>query len=166
MLTLRFSSISSYFTLSAATVAGLNYQHSRETSKLLFAMTDRTNIGSGAPWEDIVGYSRAVKIGPLIEVSGTTAIDAQGNVVGEGDAYAQTRFIIQKAADALAQLGTGLHSVVRTRMFVTDITQWEQIGKAHGEFFKEIKPAATMVEVKALIDPKLLIEIEFTAWMG
>lgn len=129
-------------------------------------MTDRTNIGSGAPWENIVGYSRAVKTGPLIEISGTTAIDAHGNVVGEGDAYAQTRFIIQKAADALAQLGTDLHSVVRTRMFVTDIAHWEQIGKAHGEFFKEIKPAATMVEVKALIDPKLLVEIEFTAWVG
>lgn len=129
-------------------------------------MIDRTNIGSGAPWEDIVGYSRAVKVGPLIEISGTTAIDAQGRVVGEGDAYLQTQYIIQKAADALAQLGTDLNSVVRTRMFVTDISQWEAIGKAHGEYFMAIKPAATMVEVKALIDPKLLIEIEFTAWVG
>lgn len=128
-------------------------------------MRERINIGSGAPWEDIVGYSRAVKTGPLIEISGTTAIDEQGNIVGEGDAYAQTRFIISKAEKALQQLGAGLHSVVRTRMFVTDISQWEGIGRAHGEYFKHIKPAATMVEVKALIDPKLLVEIEFTAWV-
>ena len=129
-------------------------------------MDERINIGSGAPWEDIVGYSRAVRTGPLIEISGTTAVDEHGNIVGEGDAYAQTRFIINKAEKALVQLGAGLKNVVRTRMFVTDISQWEAIGRAHGEYFKHIKPAATMVEVKALIDPKLLVEIEFTAWVG
>lgn len=128
-------------------------------------MGDRINLASGAPWEDIVGYSRAVKTGPLIEISGTTAIDEHGNVVGEGDAYAQTRFIISKAEKALEQLGANLQNVVRTRMFVTDIRQWEAIGKAHGEYFNNSKPAATMVEVKALIDPKLLVEIEFTAWL-
>ena len=129
-------------------------------------MDERINIGSGAPWEDIVGYSRAVRTGPLIEISGTTAVDEHGNVIGEGDAYAQTQFIISKAEKALVQAGASLQNVVRTRMFVTDISQWEAIGRAHGEYFKHIKPAATMVEVKALIDPKLLVEIEFTAWVG
>lgn len=128
-------------------------------------MDERINIGSGAPWEDIVGYSRAVKTGPLIEISGTTAVDEHGNIIGERDAYAQTHYIIGKAEKALAQLGATLQNVVRTRMFVTDISQWEAIGRAHGEYFKHIKPAATMVEVKALIDPKLLVEIEFTAWV-
>ncbi len=129
-------------------------------------MDNRINIGSGAPWEEMVGYSRAVKTGPLIEVSGTTAIDEHGNLVGEGDAHVQTSYIIQKAERALQQLGAGLQNVVRTRMFVTDISQWEAIGKAHGAYFKDIRPAATMVEVQALIDPKLLVEIEFTAWVG
>lgn len=129
-------------------------------------MDERINIGSGAPWEDIVGYSRAVRTGPLIEISGTTAVDEHGNVIGEGDAYAQTQFIISKVEKALVQVGASLQNVVRTRMFVTDISQWEAIGRAHGEYFKHIKPAATMVEVKALIDPKLLVEIEFTAWVG
>ena len=129
-------------------------------------MGERINVGSGAHWEDIVGYSRAVRTGPLIEISGTAAVDEHGNVIGEGNAYAQAQFIISKAENALVQAGASLQNVVRTRMFVTDISQWEAIGRAHGEYFKHIKPAATMVEVKALIDPKLLVEIEFTAWMG
>ncbi len=128
-------------------------------------MSNRINIGSGAPWEETVGYSRAVKVGPLIEISGTTAIDEHGDLVGVGDAYVQTQFIIGKAQKALQQLGADLENVVRTRLYVTDITQWEAIGKAHGEYFKAIKPAATMVEVRALIDPKMLVEIEFTAWV-
>lgn len=126
--------------------------------------TKRQNISSGAVWEDIVGYSRAVRVGNLIEVAGTTAIADDGSVVGLNDAYAQTKFILQKIEKALHQADASMKDVIRTRMFVTDIKQWEEIGKAHGEFFKTIKPAATMVEVKALINPELLIEIEVTAY--
>lgn len=122
----------------------------------------RKNISSGAKWEDIVGYSRAVKIGNIIEVAGTTAVE-DGKVIGVNDAYAQTKFIIQKIEKALIEAGAALKDVVRTRMFVTDIKRWEEIGKAHGEFFKNIKPASTMVEVKSLVDPEMLIEIEATA---
>lgn len=122
----------------------------------------RTNISSGAKWEDIVGYSRAVKIGSVIEVSGTTAVDGE-QIIGEDDVYLQTKFIIQKISKVLEDAGASLKDVVRTRIFITDISRWEEAGKAHGEFFKDIKPAATMVEVKALIDPKLLVEIEATA---
>ncbi len=128
-------------------------------------MDQRINISSGAKWEDIVGYSRAVKVGPLIEVSGTTAVDGD-NIVGEGDAYRQTQYILEKASNVLQTLGASMQNVVRTRIYVTDIEQWEQVGKAHGEFFKDIKPATAMVEVKALIDPRMLVEIELTAWVG
>ena len=122
----------------------------------------RQNISSGSPWEDVVGYSRAVRIGNVIEVAGTTAMD--GDVlIGEGDVYAQTKFIFQKIERALAEAGSSLTDVVRTRMFITDIAKWEEAGRAHGEFFKTIKPASTMVEVSALIDERLLIEIEVTA---
>ncbi|GJQ35881.1 MAG: hypothetical protein JETCAE01_18910 [Anaerolineaceae bacterium] len=126
-------------------------------------MNNRINISSGAKWEDIIGYSRAVKIGNLIEVAGTTAIDENGNVVGANDPYEQTKFIFEKIEKALASAGASLRDVVRTRMFTTDISQWEEIGRAHGEFFREVKPAASMIEVKGLIDPGLLIEIEVTA---
>ena len=123
----------------------------------------RITISSGAPWENIVGYCRAVRVGNIIEVAGTTAVDENGATIGINDAYAQTRYILQKIEKALQQAGASMANVVRTRMFVTNIGQWEAIGRAHGEFFAAIKPAATMVEVKALINPELLIEIEATA---
>jgi enamine deaminase RidA (YjgF/YER057c/UK114 family) len=119
-------------------------------------------IGSGSKWEDIVGYSRAVRVWDVIEVAGTTAVDGD-TIVGHGDVYAQANFIFKKIQTALQQVGAGMQDVVRTRMYITDITLWEQAGKAHGEWFKNIKPAATMVEVAKLIDPDLLIEIEVTA---
>jgi enamine deaminase RidA (YjgF/YER057c/UK114 family) len=123
----------------------------------------RTNYSSGAKWEDIVGYSRAVKIGNTIEVTGTVAVDDNSNLVGGNDAYEQTKFIIQKIELVLQKAGASLKDVVRTRMFVTDISRWEEYGKAHGEFFKNIKPCTTMVEVSKLISPEYLIEIEATA---
>ena len=123
----------------------------------------RLNISSGAKWEDIVGYSRAVRIGDTIAVSGTTAVDEQGEVVGRGDPYRQAQFIFTKIAKALAAAGAALEDVIQTRMYVTDISRWEEIGRAHGEVFHAIRPAATMVEVKALIDPDLLVEIEALA---
>ena len=122
----------------------------------------RQQTGSGSPWEDIVGYSRAVRVDNIIEVAGTTAMDGD-ILVGEGDVYVQTKFIFQKIKKALQQLGSSLNDVVRTRMFVTNITDWEKVGKAHGEFFATIKPVATMVEVQRLITDALLIEIEVTA---
>lgn len=123
----------------------------------------RVNISSGATWEDIVGYSRAVRIGNTIEVAGTTAV-VNGEVQGIDDPYTQTKVILQIIEEALKQAGASMQDVVRTRMLVTNIHEhWEEIGRAHGEFFKEIKPAATMAEVSALIDPKMLIEIEVTA---
>ena len=122
----------------------------------------RQQIGSGSAWEEMVGYSRAVRVGNSIEVAGTTAMDGDA-VVGEGDVYAQTKFIFQKIEKALQQLGSSLNDVVRTRMFVINIADWELVGKAHGEFFAIIKPVATMVEVKRLISEGLLIEIEVTA---
>lgn len=122
----------------------------------------RKNIGSGSSWEDIVGYSRAVRIGNIIEVAGTTAMDGD-ILIGKGDVYTQTVFIFKKIEKALLEAGAGLTDVVRTRMFITDISKWEEAGKAHGEFFKNIKPVATMVEVSNLIDTDLLIEIEVTA---
>jgi enamine deaminase RidA (YjgF/YER057c/UK114 family) len=122
----------------------------------------RQNISSGAKWEDIVGYSRAVRVGNIIEVAGTTAVDGD-RLVGQGSAYEQTRFVLQKIEKALVEAGASLDDVVRTRIFVTDISRWEEVGRAHGEFFKDIKPAATMVEVSSLINPDLLVEIEATA---
>jgi len=126
-------------------------------------MTKRLNISSGAKWEDIIGYSRAVRIGNVIEVAGTTAIGENGDVVGLNDPHEQTRYILSKIEKALAQAGASMKDVVRTRMFVTDMRQWEEIGKAHGLYFKDIKPASTMVEVKSLISAELLVEIEVTA---
>ncbi len=123
-------------------------------------MGERLNISSGAKWEDIVGYSRAVRIGNMIEVAGTTAIDEMGNLVGADNPYEQTKFVITKIEKALTAAGATLKDIVRTRIFTTDISRWEEIGRAHGEFFREIKPASTMVEVKSLIDPALLVEIE------
>lgn len=123
----------------------------------------RTNYSSGAKWEDIVGYSRAVRVGNIIEVTGTVAVDENNQLVGRDDAYAQTKYIIEKIEKVLYSAGASLKDVVRTRMYVTDIARWEEYGKAHGEFFKDIKPCTTMVEVKGLIAPEYLIEIEATA---
>ncbi|QDA62328.1 RidA family protein [Hymenobacter jejuensis] len=121
----------------------------------------RQNISSGAPWEPIVGYSRAVRVGNVVEVAGTTAQD--GDSVAGGDAYRQTKRILQKIEAALTEAGATLSDVVRTRIFTTDIAQWEAIGRAHGEVFGSIRPVSTMVEVRALIDSRLLVEIEATA---
>lgn len=126
-------------------------------------MNKRINISSQAKWEDIVGYSRAVRIGNIIEVAGTTAVDENGQVVGVGDPSEQTKFILSKIEKALTSAGATLKDVVRTRMFVTNIADWEKIGRVHGIYFKDIKPVATMVEVKSLISPELLVEIEVTA---
>jgi enamine deaminase RidA (YjgF/YER057c/UK114 family) len=123
----------------------------------------RTLYASGTTWEPIVGYSRAVKVGNQVWVSGTTATDAAGTIVGKGDAAAQTRQIVANLERALAMAGARLADVVRTRIFVTDISQWEAIGRVHGEAFADIRPAATMVEVQRLIDPELLVEIEVDA---
>ena len=127
-------------------------------------MSKRQNISSGAKWEDIIGYSRAVRMGNVIEVSGTTtAVDEDGKTLGLNDPYEQTRLALGKIEKALKEAGASLQDVVRTRIFVTDITRWEEIGRAHGEFFKDIKPVTTMVEVRALIGVELLVEIEATA---
>jgi enamine deaminase RidA (YjgF/YER057c/UK114 family) len=125
-------------------------------------MQKRINISSGAVWEDKVGYSRAVRIGNIIEVSGTTAVDGD-QLIGKDDLYAQTKFILLKVEKALQEAGAQMADVVRTRMYVTDISKWEEAGKAHAEFFRIIKPATSMVEVSSLIHPDLLIEIEVSA---
>lgn len=126
-------------------------------------MTTRQNFSSGAKWEAIVGYSRAVRVGNIIEVTGTVAVNEQDEIVGEGDAYAQTAFILKKIEKVLQQAGANMKDVVRTRMFVTDISRWEEYGKAHGEVFKDIRPCTSMIEVKGLIAPEYLIEVEATA---
>lgn len=125
-------------------------------------LLNRTQVFTGSPWEPVVGYCRAIRVGDKIEVAGTTAMK-DGEVVGVGDPYEQTKCILQTIEKALQELGADLSHVVRTRMFVTDISKWEEIGKAHGEFFRNIQPVATMVEVKALIEPELLVEIEVEA---
>ena len=126
----------------------------------------RTNISTVAPWEPIVGYSRAVRVGSYVAVSGSAALDKDGELVGAGDAYEQARQCIRVIEDSLARAGASLRDVVRTRIFVTDIEHWEQIGKAHGEAFGEVMPATAMVEVSRLIDPGMLVEIEADAIVG
>ena len=126
-------------------------------------VSERQRISSGVKWESIVGYSRAVRVGDRIYVTGTTALGSDGEIVGAGDAYAQTVQVFRNLEQALNRLGAGLEHIVRTRMFVTDISLWEEYGRAHGEFMRAVMPATTMVEVSALIDERMLIEIECDA---
>jgi enamine deaminase RidA (YjgF/YER057c/UK114 family) len=123
----------------------------------------RTNYSSGAKWEDIIGYSRAVRVGNVIEVTGTVAVDDNGQAVGINNPYEQTKYVYRKIEKVLAQAGASLNDVVRCRMFVTDIKRWEEFGRGHAEFFKDIKPCLSMIEVSAFIEPEFLVEIEVSA---
>jgi len=128
-------------------------------------VTTRHNISSGAPWENTVGYSRAVRVGGLIEVAGTTAVDERGGVVGAGDPYLQAKHALEKIGRALSEAGAGFENVIRTRIFVTDVSRWEEVGRAHGEVFRDIRPASTLVAVASLVRSDLLVEIEATAFV-
>ncbi len=129
----------------------------------MIILSDRSNYSSGTPWESIAGYSRAVRVGNIIEVAGTTAVDTEGQVVGAGDISKQTEYIFNKIRNALNHAGSKMSDVIRTRMYLTDINDWEAVARVHGDIFSDIKPVSTLVEVSGLIDKELLIEIEVSA---